>query len=490
MSKLKQLRLAHDIQRKRQELEAKEAEAEALKTRRADLEQRSEVAEGAIEEVNDETPAEDVAAMEQQTDALIAEDKQLSAEENENEQQRSALQEEIQRLEAELEEINTRAREAAKPQTGAAGVSVSERKEVYTMDTRKILGLTYEQRRSLFTENDSVRNWMEKVRNFAKSGGSTRDIENGWLTVPDVLLGIVRENTAAYSKLMPYIDVRNVSGDGQILVDGVVPTPVYTDQCGDINEMNLGMYMTEVGSYRLAGFIPICNALLKDSANPVSLGTELVSKMAKGHAREKDKAIVYGTGVRMPLGIVTRLLQTSKPSNTSPEERPWVDLSTTNVGSFAMEGMQPEEIFANIVKLSGAASNEYANGQKIWIMSEKTKNNLLAASLAMSAAGVVVGGINGTMPVTGEPIISLNFMPENVIVTGYAEHYLLAEREGLGIDESEHVRFLKDQTVFRSKERHDGKPVIAEAFAAMHIAGGTVTADAVSFAPDKANTGA
>lgn len=489
MSKLKQLRLAHDIQRKRRELAAEEDTAKALQKRRADLEQRSEVAEGAIEEVNDETPAEDIEAVEQQTDALIAEDEQLTAEEKENEKQRSALQEEIQRLESELEEINTRAREAAKPQTGAAGVSVIERKEVYPMETRKILGMTYEQRHALFTQNDAVKGWLETLRSCVRNGFVQRGVENGELTIPDVMLGIIRENAASYSKLLPHVQVRDVPGTGRMLIDGSAPEAVWTDMCGKLNELSFGLAMTNVDGHKLGGFIGICNALLQDGSDPVQLGTEIMTKLTQADAIGIDKAILYGKGNNMPLGIATRLAQTVAPDGYSPKDRPWVNLKSTNVLTETLLSGTPEALFSGLMTMGAAAKRKYATGKKFWAMSEGTKTKLLAASLALNSAGAVVAGFSDSMPVTGEPIVTLDFIPDNDFFTGYGENYLWARRAGQSIRSSEHTRLIEDQTVFVTTSRHDGKPVIAEAFVHGNIAGTAPTAS-IDFAEDEANASA
>ncbi len=49
------------------------------------------------------------------------------------------------------------------------------------------------------------------------------------------------------------------------------------------------------------------------------------------------------------------------------------------------------------------------------------------------------------------------------------------------------MKFLEDQTVFKGTARYDGKPVIAEAFAILNIAGKAPTT-AAAFPEDKANT--
>ena len=86
----------------------------------------------------------------------------------------------------------------------------------------------------------------------------------------------------------------------------------------------------------------------------------------------------------------------------------------------------------------------------------------------------------------GGVIEVLDFVPDNVIIYGYFDLYLLAERAGMRFAQSEHVRFIADQTVFKGTARYDGLPVIAEGFAAIGIDGTTPGAD-MTFAPDAAN---
>jgi HK97 family phage major capsid protein len=90
------------------------------------------------------------------------------------------------------------------------------------------------------------------------------------------------------------------------------------------------------------------------------------------------------------------------------------------------------------------------------------------------------------MPVVGGVIEVLNFVPDNVIIGGYFDCYLLAEREGVTVGQSEHARFLADQTIFKASGRYDGTSAIAEAFVAIGINGTTPDAT-MTFAPDVAN---
>ena len=120
-------------------------------------------------------------------------------------------------------------------------------------------------------------------------------------------------------------------------------------------------------------------------------------------------------------------------------------------------------------------------------MNETTYSALVAAAMSINAAGAIVTGVNGMMPVIGGVIEVLDFIPDNVIVGGYGDLYVLAERAGAKFATSEHVRFLQDQTVFKGTARYDGAPAIAEGFVVIGINSTSPTAS-MNFAVDKANT--
>ena len=98
-------------------------------------------------------------------------------------------------------------------------------------------------------------------------------------------------------------------------------------------------------------------------------------------------------------------------------------------------------------------------------MNGKTYRRLQSESLSINAAGLLVSAVNGTFPVLGGAMEVLTFIPDKNIVVGYFELYVLAERKGMTIDQSEHVKFIQDQTVVRGRARYDGKPAIVKAFA-------------------------
>ena len=120
-------------------------------------------------------------------------------------------------------------------------------------------------------------------------------------------------------------------------------------------------------------------------------------------------------------------------------------------------------------------------------MNDTTLNNLKAEALSVNAAGAIVTGMGGEMPIIGGKVETLSFIPDNVIIGGYGSLYLLGQRSSAAIATSEHVRFLEDQTVAKGIARYDGMAVIPAAFVAMGMNGATVSASAVTFAADTAN---
>ena len=356
------------------------------------------------------------------------------------------------------------------------------KEEVKPMSTRsKIFAkLNMEQREAMFEQQD-VKDFLARAREAITN---KRAITNAGLLIPNVFLGLLRENIEDYSKLYKHVFVRPVNGTAREAVMGTIPEGVWTEMCANLNELNLGFNDVEVDGYKVGGFFAICNATLEDS--DIDLAGEILTAIAQAIGLALDKAILYGTGTKMPLGVVTRLAQTEEPANYSETERAWVDLHTTNIISISAANTEGIKLFKNIILASGAAKGKYARGEKVWCMNETTRTRLLAEGLSINAAGAIVSGMNGTMPVVGGVAEVLSFIPDNVIIGGYFELYLLAERAGTRLAQSEHARFVQDQTVFKGTARYDGKPVIAEGFVAIGINGVTPTAT-MSFAADTAN---
>ena len=132
-------------------------------------------------------------------------------------------------------------------------------------------------------------------------------------------------------------------------------------------------------------------------------------------------------------------------------------------------------LFQEIVKESGVIDNDYDTGSIVWVMNKKTHTKLIAESMGVNSSAAIVAGMNSAMPVIGGTIEEFKYIPDDTIIFGYFKNYVLAERAGAKLAQSEHVRFIEDQTVFKGTARYDGKPAIREAFAVFGIGGAPST---------------
>lgn len=431
---------------------------EALKTREADLEKREAELTQSIEEAETE---EEQTAVDEAVEAFEADRTALANE-------KAGLETKISDLEGQL--ATEEARQDTTPHEEATATPAQERRDrtMRMMDGHEN-----------YVEREDVKAWLGEIRSCI---GEKRALTNVGLTIPKVLLGLLRENIMNYSKLYRHVNVRRIGGEGRLIIQGTIPEAVWTDCCANINELDLSFAEQEVNCWKVGGFIPVCNAVLEDS--DVDLTETILQALGQAIGRALDKAILYGTGSRMPLGIIPRLAQTSEPASYPATARAWADLHSTNLKTTSATGVA---LFQAIVTNFGDAKGAYSRGEKVWVMNEKTYTYLTAQAMSIDAGGAIVSGVNGVMPVVGGAIEVLDFVPDNNIIAGYFDLYLLAERAGEKFASSEHYRFLADQTVFKGTARYDGGPSIAEGFIGMAVNGGSVSTSQ-SFAPDTANS--
>lgn len=463
---LKVLLMRNKAATKKKLLEELRSKDEGFRTREQEL-------EASIAEMDESTPEADRKVVE---DAV----EDLTKEKDAHEAEKKKLEDEIEELENKIkEQESTPPEPQASDDQGASQNSRSKRGKDRDMETRtEFFGRTMQERSAIFA-NEEVKDFMQQVRSCIKE---KRAIGNAGLIIPQNFLPMIKEVTEANSKLLKYTNKSDITGTARITIMGSVPEAVWTEQCGKLNELELGFNDVEMDGFKVAGFFKVCNALLED--NDVNLAQELINALGIAIAKAKDKAIVYGTGVKMPMGIVTRLAQTVKPSDHNDTEREWKDLHESNIKK--IENKTGKELFKEIVRCLKMIFTDYDSGNLVWMMNRQTKLDLVVEAMDTNMNATIVSGMNDTMPVVGGKVEELKFMADGDIAFGYMTNYKAVQRKGLQLGQSEHVRFLEDQTVFKGTERFDGKPVIAEAFGLININGKTPTTSIV-FAPDKAN---
>ena len=347
---------------------------------------------------------------------------------------------------------------------------------------RRWFGLTYAERDALIAK-DTTRDFLQRFRALREQQNSATGAELG---IPTEFMQILRDLTYQNSKLWPYVHSESIRGYSRQNIVGTGAEAVWTEMLANINEISLDFTQLEMDGYMLAGYMAISNAVLQDDAD-LQLLTSILNAMGEANARALDKAIVYGTGKKMPVGFVTRLAAETTPTWWSNDQGEFTDLHTSHILKLDIDSTSGAAFFGTLVEALGIADPKYSDGRVFWVMNRKTHIRLMAKALAFNAAAAITAGINNTFPIVGGDIVELEFMADNDIAGGFGCLMRMAEREGLSIASSDIPLFLRNMTVYRSIGRYDGKPARGEAFIMVNFHN-TAPTTSISFAPDYANS--
>lgn len=440
-------------------LKERKIEMTALLERELELKKRQEELEQSIEEAEKD---EELDLIEEEETNLNSDKEKLIAEKNELQEKIDEIEQEL----AELEEQDSEEEEVEEPK--------GERKQMSKLITRGVFKGMNQTDAEVLVKRDEAQKFLTEIRSAM---AEKRAITGGDYLVPEVFLGLVREQVYGLSKLAPKVWVRTLKGNGRYTIAGAIPEGVWTEACANLNELALVFNEAEVDAYKVGGFVAVCNALLEDA--DLDLANEVLTSIAQAIAVALDKAILYGTGVKMPTGIVKAL-----EGVTSTPNLIGIDEDLTGAA-----------FYAELVDAFGKTKAHGSVAGRFYAMSEATFAKLQVKALSINAAGAIVSGQTQTMPILGGDIIVTDVVADDTIIGGYGQHYLLAERAEVKLARSEHVQFIEDNTVFKGTARYDGKVIFTDAFVAVAIGEadettGVVTAPAstdATFATDAAN---
>lgn len=457
-------------------------ELEALREKDAEFAAREAELEQAVNE----------AATEEEEKVVADNVDQFEGEKQAHDERKSALEQEIGEIEGQIKEIEANAPTRGNNPAASPESKHNERGETNKMNIANIRSLpksqrvfdalSGEQRQAILADN-TMQEFLKELRSMK---GQQRAVSGAELTIPVVMLDLIAENMYRYSKLLNRVRVRNVRGEARQTIAGTVPEAVWTEMCGAINELSFVFNQITLDGYKVAGFVPVCNSILED--NDVNLAGWIVEMLSEAVGLAMDKAILYGKGAasKMPLGIVTRLAQSSQPSDYPANAPAWENLSTSNIIKIDGTASTGAEFWAKLMEAIGNTYTRYSRGEMFWAMNSKTYAKLRSKLITFTATGDVVANLYGTLPVITGNVDVLEFIPDGDIIGGYGDLYLLALRSGMTIESSREVQFIQDNTVFKGKQRADGMPVIPGAFVAININNVNVTTT-MDFAADTAN---
>lgn len=423
----------------------------------AELDEINETVGADVESEEQELTAEEVDALEAKADAL----EQELTEKNE---EIAKLNGKIADLEEKIDQANQKNKEDEEAQKDPQPER-SKNKEGETRNMAKVTrgffrGLDQADVRSMMDQTE-VKDFIVRARELIKQ---ERAVTGAELAIPKVFLGVLRDEMHNYSKLLKHVQVRPIRGIARAVVSGAIPEAVWTEMCANLNELSISFNEVQVDGYKVGGFIAICNATLADS--DIDLASEIMNNIAQAIGFALDKAILYGKGVKMPVGIVTRLAEVAQPAYWGVNEPAWTNLSVSNVKTLTGTGL---DLFKAVFGAVAAAKSNFSTGSKFFAMNESTYRTLQMEGLSINVNGAIVSAVDGSMPFVGGKVELFDFIPDGDVIGGYGSNYLLAEREGATMESSRHAQFVAQNTVFLGSARYDGRPVFGNSFVVFNI---------------------
>lgn len=428
----------------KKEIEALRANESDFETRAADIQKRTDETAQAIEEAQTE---EEKQAVEEAVTAIENDQTALDADKAENDKKIADLEGEVSEMEKELEEVEDQQRAKA-PVTEPEKIilatnTITERNTRKMFKIRSLNSMSIAERAELVARED-VQKTLAEVRSLIKE---KRTVSGSEVFIGVSIFDLIRENVIDYSKLYARVRASFTKNNGRQPVEGAIPEAIWTEACAAVKELDLSFGSVELDTYKVGGYFAVCNARIEDS--DIDLLDVFSDALLQAIGFALDKAFVYGTGVKMPTGFVTEIADTASQL---------VQIANTKKG---------KDLFAAIVLAGGVADGKMSRGRITWIMNEKMYRFLKSEAVSFNAAGAIVAGIDGTMPVDGGDIVVLNFVPDNNIAFGYLDLYAALIKKEMTVSVSTEAKFIEDQTVIKGVMRADGKPAVPLAFGAI-----------------------
>ena len=205
----------------------------------------------------------------------------------------------------------------------------------------------------------------------------------------------------------------------------------------------------ELNLNKLIGLCYATDELLDDVS---ALETYITQGFGEEFGFQMDDAIINGTGVGRPLGILAAGSLVSVSAETGQAAATVVFDNVTKMWARIFASSQPSAV--------------WLINQTVW---PELFNMYLAVGTGGSAVFLPPGGLSDSPYSTlmGRPIIPIEQCAAlgtvgDIILADFSG-YILATKGGMQTDMSIHVRFIYDESVFRFVYRVDGQPILASA---------------------------
>lgn len=202
----------------------------------------------------------------------------------------------------------------------------------------------------------------------------------------------------------------------------------------------------ELDLKKLTGLFYATDEILADAS---ALETVVREAFGEEFGFKLDDAIVRGTGVGMPLGILSHASTVVSTEKTDPSTSALQAADTVIVPNIT-------DMWSRMWARS--------RGNAVWFINQQVEPQLMVMKIGDTPIYIPAGGFSASPYATllGRPVIAVEQANElglegDVMLLDLSQ-YLLIEKGGVESASSMHVRFLQNEMVFRFVMRVDGQP--------------------------------
>lgn len=219
----------------------------------------------------------------------------------------------------------------------------------------------------------------------------------------------------------------------------------WADEAGTVTASKPSFKQIELKLNKLFGLYYATDELLADSS---AMQSVISQAFVEEMQFKLDDAIIRGSGAGQPLGILNAACTVSQAKET---------------------GQAADTIvYENILKMwSRMIARSRQNAA--WLINQECEPQLHSMFMAVGTGGVPVylpaNGLSGSPYATlmGKPVIPIEQAAAlgdvGDIILADMSQYILAEKGGMQMASSIHVKFIYDETAFRITYRVDGQPI-------------------------------
>lgn len=277
-------------------------------------------------------------------------------------------------------------------------------------------------------------------------------------TLPTTVIDSIFEDIEENHPLLNAINFENTGILTEILIstqDGR-HLATWAKLCDDIvKELTAGTATINLKQNKLSAFIPVCKAML--DVGPVWIDRYVRTILAEAIANGLEKAIIAGTGVNEPVGML------KDPNGVFHAQNGYPNLIAVPFGEIS-----PETYGGIIANLAVGPNGLNRNINNVLFI----VNPVDYFTKIMPATTVKVNGVwvNDIFPFP-TTVVRSAWVTQGEAIIGLGERYFFGLGTGQGgkIEYSDHYKFLEDDRYYLTKLYGDGKPLDSVSFKKLDI---------------------